>query len=132
MVTYFCCIDTVKRKRPETFKTIYGQFLVSSCSATLGFWMVWPLEVLKNQVQADMSLQVGREYRGKSSFGRPIETIVQPTLLQRAQYLISTHGVRGLYRGILPGTIRSFLSNGFSMVVMLQAHAAITALGLRV
>jgi solute carrier family 25 (mitochondrial carnitine/acylcarnitine transporter), member 20/29 len=38
MITYFSCIDSIRRHYPETFKTIWGQFMASSCAATLGFW----------------------------------------------------------------------------------------------
>lgn len=117
MVTYFICIDGLRRKRPETFQTVWGQFLASSMSATLGFWLVWPLEVMKNQVQANTNLERLRE---NASF------------IERAKFLMETHGgIRGLYRGIVPGTIRSFMSNGASMVVMLWANRKITEMGWR-
>jgi len=78
---------------------------------------VWPLEVLKNQIQA--STPIGS--RG-----------VNATLRDRVQYLMSRHGgIVGLYRGIIPGTYRSMLSNGCSMVVMLYAQKKLTQFGLR-
>ena len=40
-------------------------------------------------------------------------------------------GVSGLYRGIGPGTLRSFLANGVSMIVMSNAQKLVTKLGLR-
>ncbi|KAI8618071.1 mitochondrial carrier domain-containing protein [Chytriomyces sp. MP71] len=119
MVTYFALIDSIRRHAPRTFDTLWGQFLASSCSATVGFWVVWPFEVLKNQVQADMPVTV----RGAE--------VKRPTLMQRARYLVSQHGVMGLYRGIWPGTLRSMVSNGFSMVMMLQAQKKITEWGWR-
>jgi hypothetical protein len=46
--------------------------------------------------------------------------------------MMRTHGgISGLYRGILPGTWRSILSNGCSMVVMIEAQKLVTHLGLR-
>ncbi|KAJ3296495.1 hypothetical protein HDU79_006520 [Rhizoclosmatium sp. JEL0117] len=119
MVTYFSLIDSIKRHYPQTFDTLWGQFLASSCSATVGFWVVWPFEVLKNQVQADMPVEV----KGVQ--------VAKPTLMQRTQFLLKQHGVMGLYRGIWPGTLRSMVSNGFSMVVMLQAQKKITEWGWR-
>ncbi|KAJ3235598.1 hypothetical protein HDU81_000298 [Chytriomyces hyalinus] len=119
MVTYFCLIDSIRRHSPSMFDTLPGQFIASSCSATIGFWMVWPFEVLKNQVQADMAITV-----------RGVE-VAKPTLMQRARYLVGQHGVQGLYRGIWPGTLRSMVSNGASMVVMLQAQRKITEWGWR-
>lgn len=40
-------------------------------------------------------------------------------------------GVFGLYRGLGPGTIRSFLANGTSMIVMVHAQKQVTAWGWR-
>jgi solute carrier family 25 (mitochondrial carnitine/acylcarnitine transporter), member 20/29 len=51
MTTYFILIDYIRRNHPLVFSNPLGQFLASSMSATLGFWLVWPLEVLKNQVK---------------------------------------------------------------------------------
>jgi len=47
MVTYFVAIDSVRRHHPEIFSTASGQFVASAGAATLGFWLVWPAEVLK-------------------------------------------------------------------------------------
>lgn len=48
----------------------------------------------------------------------PIPGIVNPTIRQRIQYTQKEFGVFGLYRGIVPGSYRSILANGFSMIVM--------------
>ena len=54
------------------------------------------------------------------------------TLSNRLAALVKNHGnVAGLYRGILPGTYRSFLSNGFSMVAMVWAQRKATEWGMR-
>ena len=54
-----------------------------------------------------------------------------PTL-QRLKLAYSDRGgVRGLYRGIVPGSIRSFLANGTAMVVMTFAQKKVTEWGLR-
>ncbi|KAJ3202528.1 hypothetical protein HK099_001814, partial [Clydaea vesicula] len=117
MVWYFCAIDSIRRNHPEVFSSPSGQFLASSTVATLGFWIVWPTEVLKNQVQA------GTKIKGKTS---AIST------MDRLNDLMKNHGgIRGLYRGILPGTYRSFFANGFSIVVMIWAQKQATALGFR-
>jgi solute carrier family 25 carnitine/acylcarnitine transporter 20/29 len=121
MTTYFICIDTIRRKAPATFDSVLGQFLASSCSATLGFWLVWPFEVLKNQVQADMKIN----NPDTSSTSQKI------SLKERVAIILKQQGVLGLYRGILPGTIRSMLSNGVSMVVMIYAQKKITQWGWR-
>lgn len=40
-------------------------------------------------------------------------------------------GMPGLYRGIVPGSIRSFLANGCAMIVMSYAQRKVTELGWR-
>ena len=40
-------------------------------------------------------------------------------------------GFFGLYRGIVPGSIRSFLANGCAMIVMTHAQRKVSELGLR-
>ena len=40
-------------------------------------------------------------------------------------------GVLALYRGIGPGTIRSFIANGSSMIVMQAAQKKVSEWGLR-
>jgi hypothetical protein len=75
MTTYFCTIDSIRRHHPEVsdttprtptpihpsllthplyvyirkqvFQSKLGQFAASAGAATFGFWVVWPLEVLK-------------------------------------------------------------------------------------
>lgn len=51
MTTYFCTIDLL-RQNTMLFTSISGQFIASAGAATLGYWIVWPLEVLKNQHQS--------------------------------------------------------------------------------
>jgi solute carrier family 25 carnitine/acylcarnitine transporter 20/29 len=176
MTTYFVLIDSIRRHAPATFANPLGQFLASSCSATLGFWIVWPAEVLKNQVQARTPIysveelrnrgitgaQIARACNGGGAVTSPSAAVVaaaspsaaaavaaaaaaaaapsasflpsplaSPTLADRARYLLFTHGIAGLYRGIGPGTARSMLSNGVSMIVMLHAQRKITEWGWR-
>lgn len=165
MTTYFILIDSTRRHAPSLFSNPLGQFAVSAGAATLGFWIVWPAEVLKNQVQAATGIYDVRELRARGitlgmvqaasgangtaaaaataagaataastaaaavpSLPAPLSS---PSLLDRVRYLLFTHGFAGLYRGIGPGTARSVLSNGVSMVVMLQAQRKITEWGWR-
>ena len=44
---------------------------------------------------------------------------------------MKTYGLRGFYRGILPGSQSVFLRNGASYIVLQFAHSQITRLGLR-
>lgn len=116
MVWYFACVDYVRRRHPRTFDTMLGQFCVSAGAATSGFWVVWPFEVLKNQVQAGTKVGDGQT----------------ATVLQRVKHIWKTQGgIFGLYRGILPGTLRSVFANGISMIVMQWAQRQTVKLGWR-
>lgn len=86
MTTYFCLIDSIRRHFPSAFSHPLGQFLSSACSATLGFWLVWPLEVLKNQIQANTTIYQIKQNQITN------ETINSPTIKQRIQYLTFNHG----------------------------------------
>jgi hypothetical protein len=111
MTTYFVLIDTLRRNT-DLFKTKFGQFLASGFSASAGFWLIWPFETLKNQVQA-----------GTKNIGEG--------WISRWKYMIKTHGITGPYRGILPGTISVFMRNGAAMIVMQKAHQLLTDNGFR-
>ncbi len=52
--------------------------------------------------------------------------------MQRTKYLINERGgIIALYRGLGPGTWRSFLANGSAFVVMQYAQKKVTEWGLR-
>ena len=123
MVTYFIVMDNLRRNHAKIFDTPLGAGLASACSATVGFWLVWPAEVLKNQVQGGTSLTLVRN-------GVSVE-VKNPTTMERVSYMLKEHGVKGLYRGIWPGTVRSMLSNGFAMIVMRWANRKVSEWGLR-
>lgn len=53
------------------------------------------------------------------------------SVAKRMMAIFREKGFFSLYRGILPGTIRSFLANGTSMVVMTFAQKKVSELGLR-
>ena len=113
MNTYFIIVDNIRRNHPEVFKvTFLGPFLVSGLAATAGWWVVWPFEYMKSQIQGG--------YGGKES------------TLKRMRKIVSERGgFFALYRGLAPGTIRSFIANGTSMVVMTYAQRKVTEFGLR-
>ena len=113
MCTYFIIIDSARRHVPEVFNShVIGPFLLSGFAATFAWWVVWPLEYMKSQVQGN--------------YGR------QQTLLKRMSGVVRERGgILGLYRGIGPGTIRSFIANGTSMIVMQFAQRKVSQLGLR-
>ncbi|WAR23697.1 MCFS-like protein [Mya arenaria] len=100
MSSYFIFVDTGRRNFPEYFaRPILGPFLISGMAATMAWWIVWPLEYMKSQVQSGYANQ-------------------NESVLKRMATVIRERGFFSLYRGILPGTIRSFTANGTSMVVM--------------
>ena len=112
MTTYFILLDSQRRNFPSLFSApIIGPFLASGISATLAWWIVWPLEYMKSQVQ--------------SQFGAKMST------MQRLKGVVNEVGFFGLYRGLAPGSIRSFLANGTAMVVMTAAQKKVTEWGLR-
>lgn len=113
MCTYFMIVDSLRRHASEYFKRpLLGPFLVSGVAATVGWWVVWPLENMKSQIQGN--------------YGKDM-----PLLVRMKLAYADRGGMRGLYRGILPGSIRSFLANGCAMIVMSHAQRKVTELGLR-
>ena len=64
--------------------------------ATLAWWVVWPFEALKSQIQATDSKNI---------------TLKQRWAAMRAA------GMSGIFRGIVPGSVRSLVANGASMLV---------------
>ena len=70
--------------------------LVAVC-ATLAWAVAWPLEVAKNKKQGADGM------RGST--------------LAIVRQLAASDGLRGLYRGFLPGALRSFVANGAGMAV---------------
>ena len=113
MTTYFILVDSIRRHYPHLFATPFlGPFLTSGIAATLAWWIVWPLEYMKSQVQG--------------SYGKDLP------VLQRMKIVMKERGgFFGLYRGIVPGTIRSFIANGTSMIVMATAQRKVSEWGLR-
>lgn len=63
------------------------------------FWIIWPLEVLKNLAQAENKMA------GSNTS-------------ERMKYIYKNQGILGFYRGILPGSQSVFLRNGAAMIVM--------------
>ena len=113
MVTYFVLVDSTRRHAPELFSfPVFGPFLVSGVAATTAWWVVWPLEYMKSQVQG--------------GYGP------ERSLLARMRMVVRERGgFLALYRGIGPGTIRSFIANGTSMAVMQWAQKKVTEWGIR-
>lgn len=114
MTTFFVVTDSGRRHYPELFKApVLGPFLTGGVAATFAWWVVWPLEHMKSKVQG------GYGDRNLSVF-------------QRMKLVIKGEsGFFGLYRGILPGSIRSFIANGCSFLVMTLIQRKATEWGIR-
>lgn len=113
MTTYFILIDSMRRHASEQFNSpLLGPFLASGIAATTAWWIVWPLENMKSQVQGN--------------YGKNMPVLTRMKLVYNDR-----GGITGLYRGIVPGSIRSFLANGTAMVVMSYAQKKVTEYGLR-
>jgi len=113
--SYFIFLDSFRRHFDNLFKTnLVGPFIVSGCASVMSWWIVWPLELIKCQIQAG--------YLEEKNL----------TILQRAKFIVRERGgFFALYRGIAPGTLRSFIANGSAMVVMQHAQRKVTEWGLR-
>ena len=102
MTTFFVYVDFMKRNT-NLWDYNAGKFFISGSGAVLGFWLGWPLDVIKSLHQADF------KEAGSSN-------------LERFRYVMRTQGFFGFYRGILPGTVSIFARNGFAMIVMQAAN----------
>lgn len=76
-----------------------GTFFFTGVCATAAWWTIWPLEYMKSQIQGGYGVQ-------------------NLSLAQRLGVVVREKGVFGLYRGIGPGSVRSFFANGMAMTVM--------------
>ena len=85
MCTYFILVDSYRRHFPDLFQRhLIGPFLMSGVASTVGWWVVWPFECMKSQVQAG---------HGEANI----------SLWQRLMGVVRQRGgVLGLYRGLWP------------------------------
>eukprot|EP00455_Lapot_gusevi_P008708 TRINITY_DN1381_c0_g1_i3.p1 TRINITY_DN1381_c0_g1~~TRINITY_DN1381_c0_g1_i3.p1 ORF type:complete len:300 (+),score=67.79 TRINITY_DN1381_c0_g1_i3:55-954(+) len=98
MGTFFVLVDSAVRHFPELINTPgVGSFIKGGVCSTLAWTLVWPFELMKNQIQANTP--------GPSS------------IPARLVHIAKQHGVRGLYRGFLPGALRALIANAASMSV---------------
>ena len=84
-----------------------GTFVHTGTCATAAWLTVWPLEYMKSQIQGNY---------GDSSL----------SLLQRMQGVVREKGFFALYRGLGPGSIRSFTANGLSMIALKWTEGLLT------
>ena len=100
------------RRHTQMLTHKWGQFFAAGSAAMIGFWIIWPFDVLLSMAQA--------ETKG-----------VGNTTMERVRHIVKTQGVLGLYRGILPGSMSIFMRNGAAFIVMAFANKQFTKLGLR-
>jgi len=75
---------------------LIGPFLKGGVAATIGWWIIWPFENLKSQIQGN--------------------TPGPQKLWPRFFWTFKNGGVSSLFRGIGPGSLRSLIANGSSMI----------------
>ncbi len=80
------------------------------CS-TLAWISIWPMEIAKNHIQS-------QDDNNLSSF-----KIIKKEFVEK--------GIRGLFRGCIPGLSGVFIRSGFSMIVMLYTQKFLTYIGFR-
>lgn len=111
MTSFFIIVDCIKRNT-RAYETTSGQFVMGGLAAVLAWILIWPLENMKNVIQADAP-ELGN------------------TWSQKFKYIWRTYGLLGMYRGALPGLLGVFFRNGCSMVAMQFAIRRLTDLGFR-
>jgi len=103
MTTFFILVDTGVRYFPDIINQPFlGPFIKGGVCATVSWWIVWPFEVAKSQIQA----------------GTPGPSKIWPRLF----WIVKNGGVSSLMRGIVPGSSRSLIANGASMIVFAQCQ----------
>ena len=100
LTSFFVLCDYSEKAAPELMsRPLLGGFLKGGVCATIAWAVAWPLEVAKNKVQGAEA-----QYQGRST-------------LSIVRQIAQESGLRGLYRGILPGALRSFVANGAGMAM---------------
>ncbi len=78
--------------------------------------------LFNNTLNRLVKCQIQADYMNERNF----------TIWQRLKFIVNERGgIRGLYRGIAPGSLRSFVGNGSAMVVMQWCQKKVTEHGLR-
>lgn len=127
---FFVLCDHVDRNHGDWVKIPYlGPFVKGGICATVAWWAAWPFEVLKNQAQANTPRLAANAQadaqppQTASSSSGPAASSASSSSskigwIERGQWILRERGgIRGLYRGIGPGTARSLLANGSAMMV---------------
>mmetsp|Transcript_62852 Transcript_62852/g.123478 ORF Transcript_62852/g.123478 Transcript_62852/m.123478 type:complete len:306 (-) Transcript_62852:65-982(-) len=105
LTSFFVLCDYSGKAFPDLFaQPLLGGFLKGGVCATLAWGVAWPLEVVKSRVQS----VAGKGPRPAGGGGGTLAVLGG---------LVREGGVLGLYRGFLPGALRSFVANGAGMAV---------------
>eukprot|EP00347_Sterkiella_histriomuscorum_P015668 403356149 len=110
ITSYFIIFDSFKRNT-NLMSSKIGQFIVSGTAACVSFWLIYPLDFIKSQIQS--------ECKGLGDSPK-----------ERVKIAIQNHGNLGFYRGILAGSYCIFFRNGVAMIAMQEAQKVIQQLGL--
>ena len=114
MTTYFILVDFFRRNT-NAYKSKYGLFFMNGLCATFAFSVIWPLEIVKNKIQAQSS-----------------ESYKKYSIIKMITQNIRENGIiQGLTKGSLPGLSSVFLRNGAAMIVMNKAQKLLTKIGWR-
>ena len=130
LTSFFVLCDYSEKAAPELMaRPLLGGFLKGGLCATVAWAIAWPLEVMDRGPNAEpcrslplrcalkipTSLCVHQVAKNKV---QGAETVFQGrSTLSIVKQIAATEGIRGLYRGILPGALRSFVANGAGMAV---------------
>lgn len=104
----YVAIDCARRKT-DLMKTLSGNFAVMFGSTCAVYFMLWPLETLKNLSQSGVP-RVGASLKEKVNF---------------------LGGPKRLFRGVWPGTLGGGLRNGVGLVGIVLTQSWLTKIGLR-
>lgn len=111
MTSFFVFVDCIKRNT-RAYESVPGRFILGGLSAVMAWILIWPLENIKNIIQADTQ-NVGDTWKHKYD------------------HIMKNYGFTGLYRGMLPGLTGVFFRNGCSMVAMQAAIRKFSEFGFR-
>ena len=118
LVSFFALCDYSERAAPALMgQPLLGGFLKGGVCATAAWAVAWPLEVAKSKIQGTSAAAAGAAAAGAASGGARRGTVVV------LREIVLADGLRGLYRGFLPGAVRSFVANGAGMAVYQLAQS---------
>jgi len=109
--SFFIMVDYSTRYIPHVINApLFGPFFKGGICATAAWACCFPIETAKSVIQADTT--------GRYRHMRFATWVV-------IRQLYSDRGLRGVYRGFLPGASRSFFANGASMLVYSWSQGAL-------